>query len=73
MRRRSSRRTYFAYAASHAEQQAFKEDFPYLKYITRGDSHTRASHAALDGKIFPIDDPFWKDHYPGTWLLIVGL
>ena len=54
-----------AYAASrYAEQQASKEDFPYLKYNTRGDSHTRASHAALNGKIFHIDDPFWQDHYP---------
>lgn len=67
-----------AYATSrYAEQQAFKEDFPYLQYITRGDSHTRASHAALDGKIFPIDDPFWKDHYPpwefGCRCIVVGL
>ena len=54
-----------AYAASRwAEQQAFKEDFPYLLYSTRGDSRTRPSHAALDGKILPVDDPFWRDHYP---------
>ena len=48
----------------YAEQQAFKEDFPYLMYETVGDSRSRPSHAALDGKILPVDDPFWKDHYP---------
>lgn len=67
-----------AYSASHyAEQQAFKDSFPYLKYITRGDSHTRASHAELDGKILPVDDPFWKDHYPpweyGCRCIVVGM
>jgi|LSQX01.3.fsa_nt_gb SPP1 gp7 family putative phage head morphogenesis protein len=54
-----------AYAASRwAEQQSFKKDFPYLMYSTQGDSRTRPSHAALDGKILPVDDPFWQDHYP---------
>lgn len=48
----------------YAEQQAFKEDYPYLMYETVGDSRSRPSHAALDGKILPVDDPFWKDHYP---------
>ena len=48
----------------YAEQQAFKDDFPYLMYETVGDSRSRPSHAALDGKILPVDDPFWKDHYP---------
>lgn len=70
--------TFQAYAVSrHAEQQAFKSSFPYLKYITRGDSRTRPSHAELDGKILPVDDPFWKDHYPpweyGCRCITVGL
>ena len=54
-----------AYAASrYEEQQAFAQDFPYLQYITMGDHAVRPSHAALDGKILPIDDPFWRTHYP---------
>lgn len=37
---------------------------PFLMYSTMGDDDVRPSHRALDGKIFRIDDPFWKTHYP---------
>ena len=37
---------------------------PYLMYSTMGDGNVRPSHKALDGKIFRIDDSFWKTHYP---------
>lgn len=54
-----------AYAAGrHAEQVAQKEAVPYWMYITVGDSNVRDEHAALDGKVFPADDPFWESHYP---------
>lgn len=51
-------------AARWRKQQEMKEVFPYLKYVAMDDGRTRSSHAALDGVILPIDDPFWKDHYP---------
>lgn len=38
--------------------------YPNLEYRAVGDSHTRPSHAKLDGIIRPIDDPFWDSCYP---------
>lgn len=38
--------------------------FPYLKYSTAGDDRVRASHAALDGKVFAINDTSWRHLYP---------
>lgn len=37
---------------------------PYWQYLAVMDSKTRPSHAALHGKIFPADDPFWNSFYP---------
>lgn len=37
---------------------------PYYLYRTAQDDRVRDSHAALDGIILPIDDPFWKTHFP---------
>ncbi len=39
-------------------------DRPFLQYIAVLDSRTRVAHQALDGKVYPIGDPFWKDFYP---------
>src|ERR1019366_683401 len=41
-----------------------KKDFPYVKYITAGDDRVRPPHAALDGKIFNLNDSSWTAIYP---------
>jgi len=41
-----------------------KDAFPFWEYDAVNDSRTRPSHAALDGKIFPADHPFWDTWYP---------
>lgn len=57
--------TFQAYAvARYKDQQDVKAAFPYLMYLTCGDENVRDEHAELDGKILPIDDPFWITHYP---------
>ena len=38
--------------------------YPNLEYRAVLDEHTRSEHAALDGIIRPIDDPFWNTNYP---------
>jgi SPP1 gp7 family putative phage head morphogenesis protein len=40
-------------------------DRPYGQWHAVHDKSTRPSHMALDGKIFPLSDPFWKTHVPG--------
>lgn len=44
--------------------QEQKEYYPNLVYRTVGDSRVRPEHAALNGVVKPIDDPFWKTYYP---------
>lgn len=46
------------------EFQANKDLYPNLKYVTAGDERVRDTHAILDGKIFPMDHPFWDKYYP---------
>lgn len=41
-----------------------KKVLPLLQYQTVGDSRVRKSHAALDGVIKRVDDPFWELYYP---------
>ncbi|MEO0628337.1 MAG: phage minor head protein, partial [Bacteroidota bacterium] len=38
--------------------------YPNLKYVTAGDERVRDSHAAIDGAIYPVGDPFWDTHTP---------
>lgn len=55
-------------AAEHArkwqEYQTDKDLFPNLKYMTVGDGRVREEHAALQGVVKPLDDPFWGMYYP---------
>lgn len=54
-----------AYAAGQWDQIVDQaESMPYLMYHAIDDSRTRATHRALDGKIYRIDDPFWRLYYP---------
>ncbi|MGQ1889142.1 phage head morphogenesis protein [Thermophagus sp. OGC60D27] len=64
-------RTEYDQALSSAEMAkkwngfiADKDLYPNLEYVAVMDSQTRNSHAALNGTIRPIDDPFWDSHYP---------
>lgn len=45
------------------------EAFPFRQYLTVGNgvagvNNVRAEHAALHGKVFAWDDPFWDEHTP---------
>lgn len=51
-------------AARYLQQVATQDALPYWQYLTVGDDKVRSSHAALNGKVFPADDPFWQTHYP---------
>ena len=55
-------------AGHHARKwQGYVKDkdlFPNLEYQTTADERVRQEHAALDGIIKPIEDPFWDKYYP---------
>jgi len=54
-----------AYAAGRWQrQQEAKKERPWLRYSAIMDGRTRPAHRALDGKVFPVDDPFWQVFYP---------
>jgi SPP1 gp7 family putative phage head morphogenesis protein len=57
----------FANAAAAERWQGFQENadlYPNLEWRTAGDSDVRPEHAALQGLVLPINDPFWKTHTP---------
>lgn len=37
---------------------------PYWQYISVMDAMTRPAHAAMNGRVFPHDDPIWNSFYP---------
>lgn len=54
-----------AYAAGHWSRiEDHKNEAPYLMYDAVRDSRTRPQHAAWDGTVKRVDDPFWSAHYP---------
>jgi SPP1 gp7 family putative phage head morphogenesis protein len=54
-----------AYGAGRLSQQrAAAVDFPFLMYVTVRDDRVREEHAALDGVVRAINDPFWSVYYP---------
>ena len=53
-----------AYSVGRWNQVKDSADRFYGEYDAVNDSHTRPTHAALDGKIFPLDHPFWDTWWP---------
>jgi len=48
----------------YKEMSEAKAQRPYWRYSAVNDSRTRPTHAALNGKVFPADHPFWDTWYP---------
>ena len=51
-----------AYNAGHYKSMTnptTKKLRPFWKYITAGDGEVRESHAQMEGRIYPADDPIW--------------
>ena len=43
-----------------------KDLFPFLEYRTANDNKVRTSHRELNGKVLPVDSPFWDKYYPAN-------
>jgi len=54
-----------AYNAGRWEQQQRNKSLrSYLEYDAVDDGRVRPSHASMDGKVYPVDDPVWDEWYP---------
>lgn len=54
-----------AYAAGKWEQaQRLRESRPFMRYVAVLDKRTRDEHRAWHGTVLPIDDEWWRTHYP---------
>ena len=51
-------------ASRYLDQLSEAAIFPYLQYQTAGDDKVREEHAALDGRVFNINDPELAGIYP---------
>lgn len=51
-------------AAYWGQIQEDADEFPNLRYNTVGDANVRPAHAALNGIVCAVDDPFWDVHFP---------
>ncbi len=59
--------TQTAYQVGHYRQMTDPDVLklrPYWIYDAVNDSHTRPSHLAMDGRVFPADSPVWDVWYP---------
>ncbi|WP_419832026.1 phage minor head protein [Endozoicomonas atrinae] len=54
-----------AYAVGQWQSiQTNKASAPFLMYDAVDDHRTRSEHRQWNGTVRPVDDPFWKTHYP---------
>ena len=56
-----------AYNVGHYEQMTdpgVMKLRPFWQYDAVNDQHTRPSHLAMDGKVFPADSPVWNTWFP---------
>lgn len=51
-------------AGEWVDIQANKAFLPYLEYITSLSERKRPEHLAWVGTTLPVDDPWWRTHYP---------
>lgn len=51
-------------AGEWADIQANKTFLPYLEYVTSLSERKRREHLAWVGTTLPVDDPWWRTHYP---------
>lgn len=51
-------------AGRYAGMMAATQYAPWWEYSAVMDSRTRPTHAALNGRVFRFDDPFWQSWYP---------
>jgi SPP1 gp7 family putative phage head morphogenesis protein len=59
--------TQTAYQVGHYKQMtepAVMKARPFWIYDAVNDRHTRPSHLAMDGRVFPADSPVWDTWYP---------